>query len=143
MKKRPQGVLLVAMIVLIAALLIVIEGLAIFIPGTPLDMIWAIKSTTVLKYKDSVIGLLLGYIVFIIGLFLIFKVWGLMNGLKWAWWTILIVFIVKGIEDLLSIAFGGGFVGVPGVLISSIFLIYLTRPHVREHFNKKTNETSK
>ena len=136
METRPKGVLIVAVIVFIAALLALIVGITIFIPGTPLDMIWTLKNSFPTGFRSSSNGIIFGYFILILGLILISAVWGLIKGMKWAWWVVLIVFLVNGIGDAISIVFGGGFNGISGVLIVSVFIIYLTRPNVKKYFDK-------
>ena len=136
METRPKGVLIVAVIVFIAALLALIVGVTIFIPGTPLDMIWMLKNSFPTGFRSSSTGIIFGYFILILGLILIAAVWGLIKGMKWAWWIVLIVFLVNGIGDAISIVFGGGINGISGVLIVSAFIIYLTRPNVKKYFDK-------
>lgn len=136
METRPKGVLIVAVIVFIAALLALIVGITIFIPGTPLDMIWTLKNSFPTGFRSSSAGIIFGYFILFLGLILISAVWGLIKGMKWAWWVVLIVFLVNGIGDAISIVFGGGFNGISGVLIVSAFIIYLTRPNVKKYFDQ-------
>ena len=136
METRPKGVLIVAVIVFIAALLALIVGITVIIPGTPLDMIWTLKNSFPTGFRSSSNGIIFGYFILILGLILISAVWGLTKGMKWAWWVVLIIFLVNGIGDAISIVFGGGFNGISGVLIVSVFIIYLTRPNVKKYFDK-------
>lgn len=136
METRPKGVLIVAVVVFIAALLALIVVLTIFIPGTPLDMIWTLKNSFPTGFRSSSIGIIFGYFILILGLILLAAVWGLLKGMKWAWWIVLIVFLVNGIGDAISIVIGGGINEISGVLIVSAFIIYLTRPNVKKYFKK-------
>jgi hypothetical protein len=133
---RPKGILIVALIVFVAALLALIVGITIFIPGTPLDMIWTVKNSFPTGFRSSSTGIIFGYFIIILGLILISAVWGLLKGKKWAWWTVIIVFLVNGIGDALSVAFGGGVNGISGVVIISVFIIYLTRSNVKKYFQE-------
>lgn len=137
MESRPKGILIVALIVIIAALLALIVGITIFVPGTPLDMIWTLKNSFPTGFRSSATGIIFGYFILILGLILISAAWGLLKGMKWAWWVVLIVFLVNGIGEVISVVFGGGINGISGIIIISAFLIYLTRPNVREYFDKK------
>ena len=138
METRPKGILIVAIIVFIAALLALIIGITIFVPGTPLDMIWTIKNSFPTGFRSSSTGMIFGYFLLILGLILISAVWGLLKGMKWAWWVILIVFFINGIGDFISLVSGGGVDGISGVLIVSAFIIYLTRPNVKKYFENHT-----
>ena len=136
METRPKGILIVTIIVFIAALLALIIGITIFVPGTPLDMIWTLKNSFPTGFKSSLIGMIFGYFLIILGLILISAVWGLLKGMKWAWWVVLIVFLINGIGDFISLVSGGGINGISGVVIVSAFIIYLTRPNVKKYFEK-------
>ena len=137
METRPKGVIIIAIIVLIAALLALIVGITIFVPGTPLDMIWSVKNSFPTGFRSTFTGVIFGYFIVILGLILISAVWGLLKGMKWAWWIVLIVFLINGIGDVISIIFGGGLNAIAGILIISAFIIYMTRPNVRRYFEKK------
>lgn len=140
METRPKGIIIVAIVVFIAAVLALIVAITIFIPGTPLDMIWNIKNSFPTGFRSSSIGIIFGYFILILGLILISAVWGLLKGMKWAWWIVLTVFLVNGISDAISIVFGGSIDGISGVLIVSAFIIYLTRPNVKKYFQKNKTE---
>jgi hypothetical protein len=136
METRPEGVLIVAIIVFIAALLALIVGITIFVPGTPLDMIWTLKNSFPTGFRSSSTGIIFGYFIVILGLILISAVWGLLKRMKWAWWVVLIVFLINGIGDVISVVFGGGINGISGIIIISAFIIYLTRPNIKKYFEK-------
>jgi hypothetical protein len=136
METRPKGVIIIAIIVLIAALLALIVGITIFVPGTPLDMIWNVKNSFPTGFRSSFTGVIFGYFIVILGLILISAVWGLLKGMKWALWVVLIVFLINGIGDVISVIFGGGLNAISGILIISAFIIYMTRPNVRRYFKK-------
>ena len=134
METRPKGVIIIAIIVFIAALLALIVGVTIFVSGTPLDMIWSIKNSFPTGFRSSVTGIIFGYFIVILGLLLITAVWGLLKGMKWAWWVVLVIFLINGIGDVVSIIFEGELNGVSGILIISAFIIYMTRPNVKRYF---------
>ena len=134
MKTRPKGVIIIAIIVFIAALLALIVGISIFVPGTPLDMIWSVKNSFPTGFKSSVTGIIFGYFIVILGFLLISAVYGLLKGMRWAWWVVLVVFLINGIGDVVSVISGGGLNGISGIVIISAFIIYMTRPNVRTYF---------
>jgi hypothetical protein len=134
METRPKGVIIIAIIVFIAALLALIVGITIFVPGTPLDMIWSVKNSFPAGFRSSISGIFFGYFIVILGLLLISAVWGLLKGMKWAWWVVLVVFLINGIGDVVSVVSGEGLSGISGILIISLFIIYMTRPNVRKYF---------
>ena len=96
-----------------------------------------VKNSFPTGFKSSATGMIFGYFIVILGLILISAVWGLLKGMKWAWWVVIIVFLFNGIGDVISVVFGGGISGISGIIIISAFLIYLTRPNVRAYFDKK------
>ena len=61
--------------------------------------------------------------------------YGLLKGNKIAYWTILIVFAINLIGDLLSVITGKGIENLSGIVIVGILIIYMTRPSVRKYFN--------
>jgi hypothetical protein len=136
--KRPLGILFVSIIVFIAAIIALIVGLSTIIPGTPLDVIWTLRNSFPTGFRSTTFGMIFGYFILILGIILIFAGWGMLQGRKWAWWTVLIIFLVNGIGDAVSLIYGEGINGITGILIASAFIYYLTRPHVREFFNKET-----
>ena len=138
MVNRPKGVLFVVIVVFMAAVLALIVGISTIIPGTPLDMIWTLKNSFPTGFRSSFTGILFGYFILILGLTMVYAGLGLLKGRKWAWWTIIIIFAVNGIGDAVSLAFGGGIDGISGILIASAFIVYLTRPGVKEFFEKKS-----
>ncbi len=138
MDKRPVGILFVSIIVFIAAFLALIVSLSIIIPGTPLDVIWTLKNSFPTGFRSTALGMIFGYFILMLGILMIFAGWGILQGRKWAWWTVIIIFLVNGIGDAVSLVYGGGINGISGILIASAFLYYLTRPNVREFFKKET-----
>lgn len=137
MEKRPKGVTVVAVIVFIAAVLALIVGLSTIIPGTPLDFIWTLRNSFPAGFRSTTTGMIFGYFILVLGLILVSSGYGLLNGKKWAWLTVSIIFLINGIGDAISVVYGGGINGLSGILIASAFLIYLTRPHVKEFFSNK------
>jgi hypothetical protein len=138
MEKRPKGVTFVAVIVFIAAVLAFIVGISTIIPGTPLDFIWTLRNSFPVGFRSTTTGMIFGLFILVLGLILVSSGYGLLKGKKWAWLTVLIIFIINGIGDAISIAYGGGINGISGILIASAFLFYLTRPHVKEFFFNET-----
>jgi hypothetical protein len=56
--------------------------------------------------------------------------------MKWAWWVVLIVFLINGIGDVISVVFRGGINGISKIIIISAFIIYLIRPNIKKYFEK-------
>jgi hypothetical protein len=136
MDSRPNGVLILAIIVFIVAFLALLVGITIFVQGTPLDMIWTLKNSFPTGFRSSTNGMIFGYFIIILGLILISAVWGLLKGMKWAWWIVLLVFLVNGIAEAISVISGEGINGISGIIIISVLIIYMTRPNVKKYFEK-------
>jgi hypothetical protein len=124
--------------VFIAAFIALIVGVSTIIPGTPLDVIWTLRNPFPTGFRSTILGMIFGFFILILGLLMMFAGWGMLKGMKWAWWTVLIIFIVNGIGDAISLVLGGAINGIFGILIASAFIYYLTRPHVKEFFSTKT-----
>ena len=137
MNNRPNGVLIVAIILFFAAFLALIVATTIIFPGTPLDVIWISRNPFPPGFRDATIRMIFGYFLFVLGLILFCAVYGLTKGMKWAWWIVIIVFAVNGIGDAASVASGGGIAGISGVIIAVAFLFYLTRPGVKRFFQRE------
>jgi len=67
-------------------------------------------------------------------------VYGLIKGMKWAWWIVIIIFAVNGIGDAAAVASGSRIAGISGVIIAVAFLFYLTRPGVRIFFENEVTD---
>ena len=139
MDKRPKGVIILAIIVFIAAILALIVSISTILPGTPLDIIWTLKNSFPTGFRSTVAGMIFGLFILTLGLIMIYAGSGLLKGKKWAWWTILIIFLANGIGDAISVAYGGGIKGISGILIASAFLFYLTRPNVKKFFQTEND----
>jgi hypothetical protein len=140
MNNRPNGVLIVAIILFFAAFLAVIVATTLIFPGTPLDVIWNVRNPFPPGFSDTTIGMIFGYFLLILGLILLCAVYGLIKGMKWAWWIVIIVFAVNGIGDAASVASGGGIGGISGVIIAAALLFYLTRPGVKRFFQHEVTD---
>jgi hypothetical protein len=136
MENRPNGVLIVAIIVFIAAVLALIVGISTIFPGTPLDVIWTLKNSFPAGFRNTSTGIIFGYFLLILSLIMFYAAYGLTKGRKMAWWITIIIFAANGIGDTVSLALGGGIDGISGILIAAAFLFYLTRPGVKKFFEK-------
>ena len=133
MKTRPKGISVVAIISFLAALVAVLVAVSILFPGTPLDVIWSLRNPFPAEFKDTLAGMLFGYFLLSLGVVGLCLVYGLVKGLRWAWWVAIAVFAVNGIGDAVSVA-QGNITGIAGIAIAAVFLFYLTRPSVRAFF---------
>jgi hypothetical protein len=141
MNIRPKGVLIVAIIMLFAAIMALIVGISTFIPGTPLDIIWTLNNSFPQGFTNSLMGIIFGIFIFTLGLIILSTVWGLLKGLKWAWWITIIIFILNALGDLFRLTLGG-FEGIFGILIAAGFLYYLNRPNVKAFFENKSKSNA-
>ncbi|MGZ7199879.1 MAG: hypothetical protein ACXVIG_07930 [Halobacteriota archaeon] len=133
MKTRPKRISVVAIISFLAALVAFLVAVSIIFPGTPLNVIWSLRNPFPAEFKDTLAGMLFGYFLLGLGVVLFCSAYGLVKGLKWAWWIVIAVFAVNGIGDAVSVA-QGSITGTAGILIAAVFLFYLTKPSVRAFF---------
>jgi len=104
-------------------------------PGTPLDVLWTLNNSVSPGFRYTSSGMIFGYFLFILVLVVLSTVWGLLKGLKWAWWITVMIFVANGIGNIVRLALGG-IEGLVGIFITGGFLYYLTRPRVKHFFGK-------
>ncbi len=136
MENRPKGVFIIAVIAFLLAAVALIVAVSLLFPGTPLDAIWSLKSSFSAAFRSSTAGIAFGFFLLVLGLIMFCSVYGLLRGLKWAWWIVLVIFAVAGTGEVVSAA-QGSVSDIPGVLIAALLLFYLTTPRVRSFFDKK------
>ena len=141
MENRPKGVFIIAVIAFLLAAVALIVAVSLLFPGTPLDVIWSLKSSFSAAFRSSTAGIAFGFFLLVIGLIMFCSVYGLLRGLKWAWWIVLVIFSVAGIGEAVSAA-QGSVSDIPGVLIAALLLFYLTTPRVRSFFDKKASRVT-
>lgn len=64
---------------------------------TALDILWTLNPSA-LELKS--ISTILGYFLLFIGIITLSAGIGLLKGRKWAWWIVVIIFILNGIGDI-------------------------------------------
>jgi hypothetical protein len=124
-KGRPTGVTVLAILQGLFAILAVLGGLATLTLGSLLGA--AVPSV---GYAGDLFGLIgiIGLLLGIIGLIITYGMW---TGKGWAWWLTIIFSIISIIFNVLSLP-----VGIIGIIIYLVIVIYLTRPHVKAFFGK-------
>lgn len=136
MENRPKGIIVVSIVMFVASIMALIVGISLLLPGTALDILWTLNPSA-LELKS--ISTILGYFLLFIGIITLSAGIGLLKGRKWAWWIVVIIFILNGIGDIFRLA-SGGFEGIVGIIIAAVFLFYLTRPEVKNYFKNKKNQ---
>jgi len=134
METRPKGITIISLLVFIVAVVALIAGISILVVGTPLDILWTIKSSLSPSIRGTMIGIIFGIFVMAIGFILLASSYGLLKGNKIAWWAVVIIFGVNALGDLVSVIMGN-IQSIFGVIIVGILLIYLTRPNVRNYYS--------
>ncbi|MTK64576.1 MAG: hypothetical protein F8N15_08655 [Methanobacterium sp.] len=134
MEKRPKGVTAVSLLVLIIAFVALIAGISVLVVGTPLDILWTLKSSLSPSIRGTMLGIMFGVFVMAIGLILLLSSYGLLKGNKIAWWAVVVIFGANALGDLVSLIMGN-IQSISGVIIVGILLVYLTRPNVRSYFD--------
>lgn len=137
MSKRPLGVTLMGLILLFAGLMALIVGISIFIVGTPLDALWSLNNSLSPDFKFTFMGMIFGIFLLILSIIIFATAWGFIKGKIWAWWITIIIFVANMIGDCARLTMGSILEGILGILIALVFIFYLTRPSVREFFEKK------
>lgn len=138
MEKRPKGVTIVSFVVFIVAVIALIAGISILVVGTPLDILWTMKSSLSPSIRGTMIGNLFGIFVMLLGIILLASSYGLLKGNKIAWWAVVIIFGINALGDLISLVMGN-IQSISGVIIVGILLVYLTRLNVRKYFDIMVN----
>ncbi len=134
MEKRPIGISFVSVLVFAVALISLVVGISLFVAGTPLDLLWTIKSSLSSSIRGTLIGNIFGIFLLLLGTVLMASGYGLLKGNKIAWWAVIVIFTVNAMGDLASLIMGN-IESISGVIIVGILVVYLTRPHVRSYFN--------
>ncbi|ADZ09673.1 hypothetical protein Metbo_1435 [Methanobacterium lacus] len=133
MEKRPIGISFVSVLVFVVALISLVVGISLFVVGTPLDLLWTVKSSLSLSIRGTLVGNIFGIFLLLLGTVLMASGYGLLKGNKIAWWAVIVIFMVNAVGDLASVIMGN-IDSISGVIIVGILVLYLTRPHVRSYF---------
>ena len=135
MTNRPKGIVIVSIIMFFAAFMAFIVGISTLIPGTVLDVLWTLNNSIPADFRFTIMGMIFGCFLIIIGLIALSSGIGLLKGRKWAWWIVVIIFALNAVGDIARLVLGS-IEGIVGIVIVAVFLFYLTRPGVREFFKK-------
>jgi hypothetical protein len=119
----------------LAALIAGTAGATLLFPGTPLDVIWAIRSDAV-HAQMLALGWLAGAGLWLVALVAIATALGSFGRRRWAWWIAAVGMIANCLSDLVRLAGGGIIEGLLGLLIAGSILFWLTRPKVRAEFSR-------
>ena len=133
MEKRPIGISFVSVLVFVVALISLVVGISLFVVGTPLDLLWTVKSSLSLSIRGTLVGNIFGIFLLLLGTLLMASGYGLLKGNKIAWWAVIVIFMVNAVGDLASVIMGN-IDSISGVIIVGILVLYLTRHHVRSYF---------
>ena len=133
MENRPIGISFVSVLVFAVALISLVVGISLFLVGTPLDLLWTVKSSLSPSIRGTLVGNIFGIFLLLLGTVLMASSYGLLKGNKIAWWAVIVIFMVNAMGDLASLIMGN-IESISGVIIVGILVLYLTRPHVRSYF---------
>jgi len=128
-RKRPWGVVPLAIFFLVATIILVGVGLALLLPGSMMETVW-------LAYPERR-AVLMPHRVWLAPAFLALASAmaaasiGCFKQRKWGWWLATTIFTANGLSDAGQIVSGHVGEGVIGVLVAGAILFYLTRPDVR------------
>jgi hypothetical protein len=121
----------------IAACILLGVGMALLMPGSKLEVIWKLYPARRLLLMPYHRWLGPGFL--ILAIVMVSASIGCFRRRMWGWWLAAIIFIVNGLSDAGQILIGHFLEGGIGVAAASAFLFYLSRPKVRESFNKGFN----
>jgi hypothetical protein len=124
-KKRPTGVIILAVLVVLVGILDLILGALVF----TVSALVAWMLTGVLGTIVGAMGGLIGTILALLGILSFAIAYGLLKGMRWAWTLSLVFWAIDVILGLLALPNG-----ILRIVVGGILLLYLTRPHIRAFF---------
>jgi hypothetical protein len=117
-----------------AALMAAFVGTLLLFPGKLLEWLWRFNPEARSAFQSM--GWLASLLLFIVGAVACGGAVGICLRRKWGWWLAVLLFFANALGDAISLVVMGRVLqGVSGVVISSLFLVYLMRPSVRRQFD--------
>ena len=135
--KRPTGVTIIAILNIIGGIIMLIGGIAAAAAGAILPSL-SISQSDLSGVPPILLGggaIAIGIILIIIGILSFVVAHGLLKGRGWAWTLTLILSVISIVLNAISIV-TGNFGGIISIIISSVIIYYLYRPHVKAFFGK-------
>ena len=132
MEPRPKAVTVVAVFLFAATAIAFIVGASLLFPSSITGWLWQLNRPAESAFRTM--GRLSGIPLLILGIATFAAAKGLRRGESWAWWFSLVLFVVNGIGDVVSLLVTGDWArSATGVVIASAFVWVLAREDVRRY----------
>jgi hypothetical protein len=131
-RSRPSGITIIAVLQSLVGLAALLLGVFMVIAAGFFGIIELPAEVPV--YFTGAILAGIGLLSIFIGIISFVVAYGFWNGRGWAWTIGIVVNVISLISDLASLTSGGFF----GLICTGLILYYLTRPHVKRYFGKRT-----
>lgn len=128
--RRPITITVVACFLFFATLIASVIAVALLWRGTALDGLWRLNPEA--RQAFSAFGRIAGVLLIALGIATLCAGVALLRGRRWAWWFCVLLFVVNGAGDLLSMFRSPQWWKGPiGVLVAGTFIYLLMRPQTR------------
>lgn len=134
-RSSPIAPIIVSVLALLAAAIAVAAGVTLLWPGTPLDVIWSIRTDDA-HQQMLALGWPVGAGLWLVGLVAVVLAVGSLQRRRWAWWLAVAGLAVNGLSDLARLPMGQVAEGLIGVAIAGVLLALLVWPRVRTQFDR-------
>ena len=151
-KERPDGITVIAILIIIGGIFLIAGGISLIGLGTVLSM----ASQNVIQEADvpadltelaslGSIPLVIGAILLILGIAYLIVSYGLLKGKGWAWVITIIVTLIGLIFQIISAIIAASITSsvlyglvshIVGIFISGIIIYYMFRPNVKAFYRK-------
>lgn len=151
-KERPDGITVIAILMVIGGIFLITGGISLIGLGTFLSM----ASEDIIQSNDistdltqlATLGMIpsvIGAILLILGIAYLIVSYGLLKGRGWAWVITIIVTIIGLIIQIISAIIVGSITSsvlyglvshIVGIFISGVIIYYMFRPNVKAFYRK-------
>jgi hypothetical protein len=133
-RRRPQGFLAVGIFFFFGAIMATLAAVTLLNPGTILDAAWVLNKAghRGLMAMHRTAGLLFLVLVFALAL----AGTGWLGRRRWGWWLAVLIIATNLAGDAIRFAGGDFLPGSVGILFAGALLLYMTRPALRDYFQK-------
>lgn len=131
-RHRPGTVLVVAAFLFFATVIASVVGISLLFPNRLLDWLWKLNPDGALFFHA--IGPVSGVLLLMLAVGTLAAARGLLAGHRWAWWFSVALFAIDAAGNIISFfLIHDALRSAAGAIISSAFLIALSRPTVRRY----------
>jgi hypothetical protein len=130
---RPTTIPIVAGFLFLATVIACVVGVSSLFPNPLMNYLWKLNPQGAELFRA--IGKPAGVFLLSLAVGTLTAGRALLRGEKWAWWFAVVLFTIDGLGDVVSyFVTRDVWKSLAGVLITSAFLLALTRPNVRHYF---------